>query len=78
MMIKCGVFDIGPIFERIYVCIEACKTAFAYICMPLIGLDACFLKGEYGGQLMKAVGKDGNNQIYLIAYVVVEAKTSDS
>jgi hypothetical protein len=42
------------------------------------GLDACFLKGEYGGQLMAAVGKDGNNQMIPIAYAVVEAETRDS
>ncbi|CAK8534363.1 unnamed protein product [Lathyrus sativus] len=78
MMIKCDVSDIGPIFERIYVCLKACKAAFAYTCRPLIGMDACFLKGEYGGQLMAAVGKDRNNQIYLIAYVMVEPETRDS
>ena len=44
----------------------------------MIGLDACFLKGEYGGQLMDAVGRDENNQIYPIAYAVVEAETKDS
>lgn len=57
---------------------EACKAAFTYTCRPLIGLDACFLKGEYGGQLIAAVGKDGNDQIYPIAYAVVESETRDS
>ncbi|XP_058783420.1 uncharacterized protein LOC131658103 [Vicia villosa] len=70
VMIKCGVSDKRPVFERIYVCLEACKAAFSYTCRPLIGLDACFLKGEFGGQLMTAVGQDGNNQIYPIAYAV--------
>ncbi|XP_058780530.1 uncharacterized protein LOC131654122 [Vicia villosa] len=78
VIIKCGMSDVGPVFERIYICLEACKAAFAYTCRPLIGLDACFLKGEYGGQLMAAVGMDGNNQIYPIAYAVVEAETRDS
>nr|XP_027186490.1 uncharacterized protein LOC113784480 [Cicer arietinum] len=73
VIIKCGMSDIGPVFERIYVCLEACKAAFANTCRPLIGLDACFLKGEYGGQLIAAVGKDGNNQMIPIAYAVVEA-----
>ncbi|XP_073223518.1 uncharacterized protein [Cicer arietinum] len=44
----------------------------------IIKLDACFLKGEYGGQLIAAVGKDGNNQMIPIAYAVVEAETKDS
>ncbi|GAU35429.1 hypothetical protein TSUD_375190 [Trifolium subterraneum] len=45
---------------------------------PLIGLDACFLKGDHGGQLMAAVGKDGNNQMIPIVYAVVDAETRDS
>ncbi|XP_058733374.1 uncharacterized protein LOC131604981 [Vicia villosa] len=76
--IQCVVSDGGPVFERIYVCLEACKAAFATTCRPLIGLDACFLKGDFGGQLISAVGKDGNNKMMPITYVVVEAKTKDS
>jgi hypothetical protein len=78
VIIKCDMADVGPIFQRIYVCLEACKAAFAHTCRPLIGLDACFLKGEHGGQLMAAVGKDANNQMFPIAYAVVEAETKDS
>ncbi|CAK8536462.1 unnamed protein product [Lathyrus sativus] len=76
--IKCADSDGGPVFERIYVCLEACKAAFATTCRHLIGLDACFLKGDFGGQLIGVVGKDGNNKIYPIAYAVVEAETKDS
>ncbi|XP_058746445.1 uncharacterized protein LOC131619357 [Vicia villosa] len=76
--IQCAVSEGGPVFERIYVCLEACKAAFATTCRPLIGLDACFLKGDFGGQLISAVGKDGNNKMMPIAYVVVEAETKDS
>ena len=68
----------GPVFQRIYICFKACKTAFARTCRPLIGLDGCFLKGTYGGQLLSAVGKDGNNQMFPIAFAVVEAETRES
>ncbi|PNX99504.1 hypothetical protein L195_g022770 [Trifolium pratense] len=78
VIIKCVESNTGPIFERIYVCLEACKAGFAYTCRPLIGLDACFLKGDFGGQLMAAVGKDGNNKMFPIAYAVVEAETKES
>ncbi|XP_058725528.1 uncharacterized protein LOC131596807 [Vicia villosa] len=76
--IQCDDSACGPVFERIYVCLEACKSAFATTCRPLIGLDACFLKGDFGGQLVGAVGKDGNNKMIPIAYAVVEAETKDS
>ncbi|XP_058218763.1 uncharacterized protein LOC131329571 [Rhododendron vialii] len=44
-------------------------------CRPIIGLDACFLKGPFGGQLMHAVARDGNNQSFPLAFAIVEAKT---
>ncbi|CAL5202431.1 unnamed protein product [Lathyrus oleraceus] len=63
------------VFKRIYIYLEACKAGFTKTCGHLIGLDACFLKGDYDGQLMVVVGRDGNNQIFPVAYVVVEAET---
>jgi len=76
--IKCAVRDAGPMFERIYVCFNACKRAFVITCRPLIGLNGCFLKGMYAGHLLAAIGKDGNNQMLHIAFAIVEAKTKYS
>ena len=76
--IKCKPGADGPVFQRMYVCFYACKKAFVQSCRPLIGLDGCFLKGRYGGQLLTAVGKDGNNQMMPIAFAIVEAETKDS
>ena len=45
---------------------------------PIIGLDGCHLKGVYGGQLLSAVGRDGNDNLFPIAMAVVEAETKDS
>ncbi|KAL0001478.1 hypothetical protein SO802_015259, partial [Lithocarpus litseifolius] len=49
-----------------------------HISRPFIGVDGCHLKGEYPGQILIAVGKDGNNGIYPIAFAVVETETKDS
>ena len=73
--IKCKETAGGFSFQRIYVCFDACKRAFVQSCRPLIGLDGCFLKGRYGGQLLSAIGKDGNNQMIPIAFAIVEAET---
>ncbi|XP_057432753.1 uncharacterized protein LOC130725552 [Lotus japonicus] len=78
VIIKSSLGANGPVFERMYVCFAACRLAFAHHCRPLIGLDGCFLKGVYGGQLLSAVGKDGNNQMFPIAFAIVEAETRDS
>ncbi|XP_057747984.1 uncharacterized protein LOC130967183 [Arachis stenosperma] len=62
-----------PLFDRLYISLDACKRGFIEGCRPLIGLDGCFLKGYYGGQLLSAVGQDGNNNnhFFVIAYAVV-------
>ncbi|XP_062145318.1 uncharacterized protein LOC133852563 [Alnus glutinosa] len=56
----------------------ACKDGFKQACRPVIGVDGCFLKGRYGGQLLATVGRDPNDNIYPIAMPVVEAETKDS
>ncbi|WVZ24376.1 hypothetical protein V8G54_002920 [Vigna mungo] len=55
----------------------ACKDSFLSS-RPIIGLGGCFLKGKYGGELLTTVGRDGNEQILPIAYVVVEVENKDS
>lgn len=42
----------------------------------MIGFDDCFLKTVLGGVLLVAIGKDCNNQMYHIAWVVVEKETT--
>jgi len=46
-----------PHFHRMYVCFKRCKENF-FKCRKIIGLDGCFLKGYYGGQLLAAIGRD--------------------
>jgi len=66
-----------PHFQRVYICFKACNESFKS-CRPIIGLDGCFLKGYYGGQLLTAIGRDPNDQMLPIAYVVVEGETKDT
>ncbi|KAL3632957.1 hypothetical protein CASFOL_025941 [Castilleja foliolosa] len=64
-------------FLRLYICFEACKTGFQY-CRKVVGVDGCFLKSTYGGQLLTAVGIDPNNNMFPIAWAVVEAENKDA
>nr|XP_033515075.1 uncharacterized protein LOC117279634 [Nicotiana tomentosiformis] len=64
--------DGRPVFERIYICLEPCRRGWMAGCRPLIGMDGCFLKGPYGGQLLTAIGIDIDNGIFSIAYAVVD------
>ncbi|XP_078438200.1 uncharacterized protein LOC144708658 [Wolffia australiana] len=65
-------------FKRLYICLESLVRGFLEGCRPVIGLDGCFLKTELKGQLFNAVGRDGNNQMFPIAWAVVEGKNQTS
>ena len=65
-------------FERMYLCFEACKRGFKEGYRPLIGIDGCHLNGLAGGQLLTAVGIDANNQIFPIAFAIVEIENADN
>ncbi|XP_057745623.1 uncharacterized protein LOC130963539 [Arachis stenosperma] len=67
-----------PLFDRLYICLDTSKKGFKEGCRPLIGLDGCFLKGYYGGQLLSAVGQDANNHFFIIAFAVVLNECKDT
>lgn len=61
-----------------YICYDSLKKAWKNECRPVLGLDGCFLKTVCGGQLLSAVGRYGNNYIFLVAMAVVESECYDS
>ncbi|XP_050125635.1 uncharacterized protein LOC126602828 [Malus sylvestris] len=66
------------IFQRMYICFDACKIGFKQGCRPVIGLDGYFVKGQHPGQILAAVGIDGNNGMFPIAYAVVEIENQST
>lgn len=65
-------------FKRFYCCFSATKKGWIKGCRPVIGMDGCFLKHFCKGQLLTAIGRDGNNQMFPIAWAVVELENNDS
>ncbi|XP_074324236.1 uncharacterized protein LOC141661151 [Apium graveolens] len=68
-------------FKRMYIYFTVVKEGFAQGCRKFIGLDGCFLKSFMKGELLAAIGRDGNNQMFPISWAIVdfestEAKTS--
>ncbi|KAK8474519.1 hypothetical protein V6N13_099674 [Hibiscus sabdariffa] len=61
------------LFQRMYVCPQACKEGWKVGCMRIIGVYSFFLKGYFQEYLLSAVGIDANDCIYLIAYAEVES-----
>ncbi|GJS03859.1 integrase, catalytic region, zinc finger, CCHC-type containing protein [Tanacetum coccineum] len=53
---------------------KALKDGWKIACRRIIALDGCFLKKQNCGKILIAVGRDGNNHIFLIAWVVMSVE----
>ncbi|GJW21548.1 hypothetical protein Tco_0032170 [Tanacetum coccineum] len=58
-------------FKRFYVCFHSMKQGWLEGCRKIISLDGCFLTHTYKGQILIAMGRDANNQMFPIAWAVV-------
>ena len=67
-----------PKFKRMYVRYNAQKVGFLEGCRPPVGLDGCHLKGKFGGHILLATARDGNDNIVPTALGVVEQENNDS
>nr|KJB65227.1 hypothetical protein B456_010G085000 [Gossypium raimondii] len=65
-------------FKRFYVCFDTLKRGWKVRCRPLIGLDDCFLKSPFKSEFLAAVGRDVNNQMFPVAWAMVEVECTDS
>ena len=66
------------LFDHFYVCFKALRDTWRAYCRPIIGIDGCFLKNNVKGQLLAAVGRDANNQLYPVAWAVVQVENTDN
>ncbi|WVZ51299.1 hypothetical protein U9M48_002454 [Paspalum notatum var. saurae] len=78
VVIKRDTEGVDHVFQRMYICLDACKRGFKAGCRKVVGLDGCFFKGATNGELLCAIGRDANNQMYPIAWAVVEKENNDS
>lgn len=78
LMVKRPMPDMPFRFQRLFISLAAMNNGFKEGYKPIIGVDACFLKGMYIGQLMAAVGRDANKNMYPIVMVVVKEERKDS
>ncbi|XP_049357241.1 uncharacterized protein LOC125821933 [Solanum verrucosum] len=65
-------------FVYFYVCFDALKSGWLEGCRKIIGFDGCFLKGAYKGELLVAIGRNGNQQMFPIAWAVVDQEIKHS
>ncbi|KAL0442115.1 UNVERIFIED_CONTAM: hypothetical protein Sradi_0150400 [Sesamum radiatum] len=81
--LQCDVDEIEaihstPIFKRFFLGLSALRDGFLEGCSPFLGFDGCHLKGPFGGVLLAAIGLDGNNGLFPVAFAVVESKCKES
>lgn len=62
----------NPTFKHLFISIGAAISLFKEHCRPIIRIDAYHLKELYKVVLMTAMGLDGNNGQFPLAYAVVE------
>ncbi|XP_021715161.1 uncharacterized protein LOC110683116 [Chenopodium quinoa] len=65
-----------PVFQWLFMCFEGLMKGWREGCRKVIAIDACFLKTFLGGQLLCAVGRDANGQMYPIAWAVTEGENN--
>ncbi|KAK1439423.1 hypothetical protein QVD17_05241 [Tagetes erecta] len=63
-------------FSSFYICFKAVKDGWIDGCRKVICLDGCFLK--ISGQLLSAVGRDANNNIFPLAWAVVSVENKEN
>ena len=68
----------SPVFHRLFVCFDGLKKGWLEGCQKIICVNPCFLKTFIGGQLLFVMGRDGNDQMYLTAWEIMEAENIDS
>ncbi|XP_056696840.1 uncharacterized protein [Spinacia oleracea] len=70
--------DVQPKFKACFFSFAAQFRGFLTGCRPIIGIDGSHLSGYFKGILLAALGIDGNNEIFLLAYGVVDTESQES
>ena len=65
------------VFCRMFFSFAICIESFRH-CRPVLCIDGTFLTGKYKGQILTAIGVDGNQQIVPIAFAFVESENYES
>ena len=65
------------IFNSAFWAFSLCIRGFRH-CRLVISIDATHLYGKYKGKLLIAMATNGNNEIYPLAFAVVESESTES
>ncbi|XP_021773240.1 uncharacterized protein LOC110737171 [Chenopodium quinoa] len=65
-------------FSSIFISFKADIDGVVAGCRSLVGVDGAHLKGHFGGVLLSAVAKDGNNELFPFAWAIVPKEDGDN
>ena len=65
------------IFHRVFWAFSPSIKGFPH-CRPLLSIDGTHMYGKYKGTLMIAMGCDGDNKLFPLAFSIVESENTDS
>jgi hypothetical protein len=67
-------FPTVRVLQRVFFAFNICTEAFSHY-PPVMCVDGTFLTGNYRGQILTAIGMDGNNRIVPPAFAFLRART---
>ncbi|VFQ98418.1 unnamed protein product [Cuscuta campestris] len=73
-VVKIGIHrnkDNQPVFQKMFFTFAALIDGFLAGCRPIIGIDGCFLKSPFSGQLLCAVARDSKDNMFPLAFAIV-------
>jgi hypothetical protein len=65
-------------FNRFFCALKPCIDGFLEGCRPYLSLDSTALNGRWNGHLAAAVGVDGHNWMYPLAYGFIASETENN
>lgn len=68
----------NPLFNGMFLSFKSQIQGFLNGCRQIIGLDGCFAKLANGSQVLVASARDGNSNIFPLAFGVVNAEDTDN
>ncbi|XP_028950990.1 uncharacterized protein [Malus domestica] len=61
-------------FLRLFIAYDAWIKGFMF-CRPMLFIDGTFIKNKYKGTLLSCCAKNGNDEIFEVAYAIVDSET---
>ncbi|KAM7487979.1 hypothetical protein LguiB_025463 [Lonicera macranthoides] len=65
-------------FHRLFISFHASISGFQQGCRPLLFLDSTPLNSKYQGMLLAATAADGDDDVFPVAFAVVDEETDDN